>query len=108
MTRKVRSLCLACVPAAALVAAGMGPGISPAFGQDSSGMAMQRARAKTLEQEGKGKRPYYTRTFDLSGLPSYQPKAQVSGESGFSGAIISRMASWPNIGKRRFTNISPM
>lgn len=38
---------------------------------------MQAARAKTMTKKGHTR--YYTRTFDLSGLPSYTPKGQVAG-----------------------------
>lgn len=46
-------------------------------GASTKGMAMQGARAEALKT--KGKKPYYTRAFDLSGLPAYVPQQKVSG-----------------------------
>jgi len=46
-------------------------------GGSTAGMAMQEARAEALKT--KGKKAYYTRTFDLSGIPAYKPQQRVSG-----------------------------
>lgn len=43
----------------------------------TKGMDMQDARAEALKT--KGKKPYYTRTFDLSAIPTYKPEKKVSG-----------------------------
>lgn len=57
--------------------------LAPAFAfaaeeKVSTGLAMQEARAENLKI--KGKKAYYAADkFDLSGLPAYQPKAQVTG-----------------------------
>jgi phosphate transport system substrate-binding protein len=48
-----------------------------AGGASTKGMAMQDARAEALKT--KGKKAYYTRTFDLSGIPAYEPEQPVSG-----------------------------
>jgi phosphate transport system substrate-binding protein len=43
----------------------------------TTGMDMQKARADALKT--KGKKAYYTRSFDLSGIRSYKPKQKVAG-----------------------------
>lgn len=52
----------------------------PAFAQvnkPAMGLDMQVARQKMMD--AKGKKAYYTRTFDLSGLASYQPRTKING-----------------------------
>jgi len=50
----------------------------PAQGQQSTeGLDMQAARSKMMT--ARGKKIAYTKKFDLSGLPKYQPKQKVSG-----------------------------
>jgi phosphate transport system substrate-binding protein len=46
-------------------------------GASTEGLDMQEARAKMMG--ARGARVAYTKKFDLSGLPSYQPKQQVNG-----------------------------
>ena len=55
--------------------------LRPAFGADHSAkdLDLQKARAQSLEKEGKGKKAYYKKKFDLSGLPDYAPATKVSG-----------------------------
>jgi len=48
-----------------------------AQGESSEGLAMQEARAKAMTE--RGKTISYTKKWDLSGLPKYQPQHQVSG-----------------------------
>jgi len=43
----------------------------------AEGLALQKARAETME--ARGKKAYYSRTWDLSGLPPYVPAAAVTG-----------------------------
>ena len=51
---------------------------APPPGQESTeGLDMQAARAKMMTE--RGKKIAYTKQFDLSGLPHYQPKEKVSG-----------------------------
>ncbi|WP_263366272.1 PstS family phosphate ABC transporter substrate-binding protein [Edaphobacter bradus] len=45
--------------------------------QQRNGLDVQKARAEHVA--GRAKKAYYTRKFDLSGLPEYQPEQQVSG-----------------------------
>src|SRR6202171_433181 len=45
--------------------------------QSTEGLDMQAARAKMMTV--RGKKIAYTKKFDLSGLPKYQPKQKVSG-----------------------------
>jgi len=52
-----------------------GEGAGP--GESTDGMAMQEARAKMMND--RGRRIAYTQTFDLSGLPDYQPRQKISG-----------------------------
>lgn len=43
----------------------------------AEGLDLQRARAKTMEE--RGKRAYYTKKWDLSDLPAYEPQQRVTG-----------------------------
>lgn len=45
--------------------------------QKAEGLDLQRARAATMEE--RGKKAYYTKKWDLSDLPAYEPKQKVSG-----------------------------
>jgi phosphate transport system substrate-binding protein len=45
--------------------------------QKAEGLDLQRARAATMEE--RGKKTYYTKKWDLSDLPAYEPKQSVSG-----------------------------
>src|SRR5215471_17482052 len=45
--------------------------------QSTEGLDMQAARAKMMTE--RGKKISYTKKWDLSGLPKYQPKQKVSG-----------------------------
>ena len=75
---------LAPVPAArvagALLSLSLLVGASPAVAQADKvahGLALQAARSKFVVV--KAKKVFYTKRWDLSGLPSYQPQQQVSG-----------------------------
>ncbi len=46
-------------------------------GESTEGLDMQAARAKMMT--ARGQKISYTKTFDLSGLPKYEPKRKVSG-----------------------------
>lgn len=48
-----------------------------ALGQERNGLDVQKAR--TAHVTGRAKRVYYTRAWDLSGLPDYKPEEVVSG-----------------------------
>ena len=50
---------------------------TPVDGTSTAGLDMQAARARKMTVAGK--KIAYTKKFDLSGLPEYQPKHQVSG-----------------------------
>jgi len=65
------------VPIALLCAATLMLPSAPARSQSTEGLDMQAARAKTMTKKGHTR--FYTRTFDLSGLPLYAPKQQVTG-----------------------------
>ncbi len=43
----------------------------------AEGLELQKARASTMQE--RGKKAYYTKKWDLSDLPSYQPKEKVKG-----------------------------
>jgi len=45
--------------------------------ESTEGLDMQAARAKMMS--ARGAKTAYTRKFDLSGLPQYQPRQKVSG-----------------------------
>lgn len=67
-------------PSCGLLAASLLFVAGPALAQADKvahGLALQAARAKFVVV--KAKRVFYTRRWDLSGLPSYQPKQQVHG-----------------------------
>lgn len=52
----------------------------PAWSQPektAEGLELQRARASTMKE--RGKKAYYTQKWDLSGLPSYEPKQKLKG-----------------------------
>ncbi len=61
---------------AALAAFAAGPAWSQPD-QPAEGLELQKARASTMQE--RGKKAYYTNKWDLSDLPSYQPKQKVSG-----------------------------
>ena len=80
----MRFRCIAPIPSAALIGALLSLslllGASPAAAQANKvaqGLALQAARAKFVVV--KAKKVFYTRRWDLSGLPSYHPSQQVSG-----------------------------
>lgn len=84
---KIKTLCmtlslLLAAPAQAQQHTPKGEGTGP--GESTDGMAMQEARAKMMSQ--RGQRVAYTKKFDLSGLPSYQPRQKVSGTIRFWGS----------------------
>jgi phosphate transport system substrate-binding protein len=54
----------------------------PAFAagdHSAKDLDLQKARAQSLEKDGKGKKAYYKKKYDLSGLPDYQPSFKVTG-----------------------------
>ena len=67
--------CMLLAPTSLLLAEPAGEGGNP--GESTDGMDMQRARAQMMPE--RGKRIAYTRKFDLSGLPSYEPKQKIAG-----------------------------
>jgi|ERR1700693_4232604 len=70
MPGKVVCTNLACALALFLV-------VAPSFSQSNEGMDMQNARSKIVVE--RGHKVWYTNKWDLSGLPHYVPKHQVSG-----------------------------
>jgi phosphate transport system substrate-binding protein len=61
-----------------LAAAQTGSNSTPAgSGASTNGLDMQAARARKMTANGK--RVFYTKKFDLSGLPDYKPRRQVTG-----------------------------
>ncbi len=53
-------------------------------GESTDGMEMQKARARMMN--ARGQRVAYTKKFDLSGIPAYQPKQKLSGTIRFWGS----------------------
>src|SRR5260370_7827986 len=53
------------------------PGVLAQGQASTEGLDMQAARAKMMTE--RGRKVAYTKKFDLSGLPHYQPRQKVSG-----------------------------
>ena len=62
---------------ALLAGAALLQSVAAAPQESTEGLDMQAARAKMMT--ARGQKISYTKTFDLSGLPEYQPKQKVSG-----------------------------
>jgi phosphate transport system substrate-binding protein len=77
MFREKTAICAALLCAAVCIPALAQNSTPTGSGTSSNGMDMQAARARKMELAGK--RIAYTEKFDLSGLPDYKPKQQVSG-----------------------------
>ena len=73
---RLAALCalLICLPAAAQIGSNSTP---VGEGTSSNGLDMQAARARKMTANGK--KVWYTKQFDLSGLPDYKPLHQVTG-----------------------------
>lgn len=70
------ALCTALLPVAA-PAQTSGNSTPVGEGTSSNGLDMQAARARKMTANGK--KTFYTKQYDLSGLPDYKPRQQVSG-----------------------------
>src|SRR5258708_2465392 len=51
--------------------------VSPQADKAAEGLELQKARSSTMQE--RGKKTYYTKKWDLTDLPSYQPKQRVKG-----------------------------
>ncbi len=60
-----------------VLATASAPGLRAQDDRSADGLALQKARATSVVS--KGKKAYYTKKWDLSGLPAYVPTGQVTG-----------------------------